>query len=513
MNSRRLASLKRFVYYLVNRPQLGSSDSRIVNNFLVLNMLRDKMILRLSLAVFVWLVLHSGYTFSQERKDESASTATAKTSEGAGKQAGQSPSSAEGTAPTASQAPLDPIVARIDMTLKLKDEVIGTIGKGDLLTVVTEREKDFVILTLNGKKGAVAKSNAVKLSESLPIYEELILQAPEDGRLYTLRASAHWAMGDAKKALADYDKAIDLGYDSPHAYASRGLFLSAMGESDKAIADFSKAIKADPKDEVSFMNRASVYMAIGQYAKATEDYSAALDVRKENPVLYSQRAVSYKLQGKLEEALKDYDRAIELVEKDISAWMGRGFIKFQLGRFQSAVDDFSKVIELAPQSAVAFNNRGFNHQQLKEYDKALADYQRAVELAPRYVLALQNRAWLLTICEQEELRDPASAVEIAKIVNEITEFKDINDLTLLGATFAAAGDYETAVGWQEKVVAIANAEQKPVAGKILALYQDKKPIDPGLLEQSQADTSSQSPASAATNSQVPKSATEKATDK
>jgi tetratricopeptide (TPR) repeat protein len=438
------------------------------------------MIQRLTLLFLVSFLSIPAFVFSQEKTQEVNTTEKAAQANSAGAE--------KGSEAPAAQAPLDPMVARIDMTLKLKDAVIDTITKGDLMTIVAEREKDYVIQTLKGKKGAVAKSNAVKLEESLPIYDELILEAPEDGRLYTLRASAHWAMGDGPKALADYDKAIDLGYNAPHAYASRGLFLSAMGESQKAIADFSKAIEGDAKDEVSYMNRASVYMAIGEYSKATEDYSAALKVRSENPVLYSQRAVSYKLQGKLNEALADYDKSIELVEKDISAWMGRGFVKFQMGKHQAAVDDFSKVIELAPQSAVAFNNRGFNYQQLKEYQKALDDYKRAVELAPRYVLALQNRAWLLTVCEKEELRDPASAVEIAQIVNEISEFKDISDLTLMAAAFACADDFETAVGWQEKAIAIATPEQKVLAEKILALYQDKKKIDPSLLEQSQVDT-------------------------
>ncbi len=398
-------------------------------------------------------------------------------------------SAAAPAADTAAPASADPIVAKIDLTLKLKDQVIDTINKGDLLTVVQEREKDYVILTSNGKKGAIAKENAAKLNDSLPVFDELILQAPEEGRLYTLRAGTHWAMGNEKKALADFDKAIELGYTAPHAYASRGMFHAKLHNFDEAIADFTKAIEADPKDEVSLMNRASVFMQLGYFPKAADDYTAALSIRKENPLLYSQRAVAYKLQGKLEEAVKDYDKAIALVEKDISAWMGRGFVKFQLGQHQAAIDDFSKVIELAPQSAVAFNNRGFNYQQIKQFKKAAEDYQRAMELAPRYVLALQNRAWLLATCEESAVRDPVAAIEIAKTINEISEFKDISDLTLLGAAFAAAGEFETAVGWQEKALAIASTEQKVLAEKILALYQDKKELDPAILEQSQSDAS------------------------
>lgn len=426
----------------------------------------------------------SGLALSSRALGQEASTPSAQSSDSS-----QPPATATQSTDSAATANADPIVAKIDLTLKLKDQIIDTISKGDLLTVVQEREKDYVILTSNGKKGAIAKENVAKLNDSLPVFDELILHAPEEGRLYTLRAGTHWAMGNEEKALADFNKAIELGYTAPHAYASRGMFHAKLHNFDEAIADFTKAIETDAKDEVSLMNRASIYMQLGHFAKAVDDYSAALKIRKENPLLYSQRAVAFKLLGKLEESVRDYDKAIELVDKDISAWMGRGFVKFQLGKHQAAIDDFSKVIELAPQSAVAFNNRGFNYQQIKQFKKAADDYQRAMELAPRYVLALQNRAWLLTACEDRSVREPVVAIELAKTINEISEFKDISDLTLLGAAFAAAGEFETAVGWQEKAVALANAEQKVLAEKILVLYQDKKELDPAILEQSQSDTS------------------------
>lgn len=393
-----------------------------------------------------------------------------------------SPSSPHASSPVPGRpVTQDPIVAKIDLKVMLNGEAIDSIQKGDLLNVITEREKDYVIQTLAGKKSIISKDSAVRLPDAVPVYDELLLQSPNEGRLYTLRASAHWANGSAEAALADFDKAIEMGYEESHAYASRGLFHSATGNTTKAIDDFSKAIQIDPENEVPVMNRASVYMALGEYEPAVADYTQALKIRSENPVLYSQRAVAYKLLGQLDKALSDYDQAISIVDKDVSAWLGRGFVKFQMGQHQAAVDDFTKVIELAPQSAVAYNNRGYNYQMLKHYEKSLQDYQRASELAPRYVLAMQNRAWLLTVCEETSLRDPLSAMEIAKSVNEISQYKDLSDLTLLAATYAAAEEFETAIGWQEKAVELAEGDQKTTAEKILSLYQDRKMIDPTLL--------------------------------
>ncbi len=377
----------------------------------------------------------------------------------------------------------EPLVARLQMRLTLDSKVLDVIEKGDLLTVLGERNNSYIIQTFSGHKGAVSKVNAVKLEEAVPIYDELIEENPEEGRLYTLRASARWAAGAVEQALQDYDQAIELGYDAAHAYASRGLFHAAMNSHDAAIADYTAAIEKDPQDEIPLVNRAAVFMATGKFDKAIEDYSSAIAKRPDNPILYSQRAVALKMSGQIEAAIEDYDRTLELSAEDISAWMGRGFLHFQLQQHEAAIKDFSQATELAPQSAVAFNNRGYNYQLLGEHQKALHDFERAVELAPTYLLALQNKAWLLTICDDQKLRNPDSAIETAKQVCEITEFKDPSDLTLLAAAYAAAGEFATAIGWQEKVIELATEQQRLVSKKILNLYQHERSFDPRLLEE------------------------------
>lgn len=377
-----------------------------------------------------------------------------------------------------------PLVARLEMKLTLNKEVIDVIEKGDLLTVLSEREKSYVIQTFNGHKGAVAKVNAVPLAESVEIYDELIEENPDVGRLYTLRAGAYWAIGKAEEALADYSEAIDRGYDEAHAFSSRGLFYASTGRLNEAIEDYTTAIDKDKKDEISLINRASVFMSKGDYAKAAQDYTLASKLRPENPILYSQRAVANKLMGKLEDALADYDQTIELAPKDVAAHMGRGFIKFQLGQHEPAIEDFTKAIELSPQSAVAVNNRGYNYQLLGRHQEALADFARAVELAPRYVLALQNKGWLLTICEERDLRDPVEAIKTAEAICELSEYKNASDLTLLAAAHASAEEFDAAIGWQEKAIELATDQQKSVSQNILRLYQNELPLDPRLLDSS-----------------------------
>ena len=430
--------------------------------------------------LLVFLLSLSTQSFEQSTWGQTGESSSPVPSQNSPTEASQSP------APQIALAANGPVVAGRDLKLTKKDgETLDTIQVGDLLTVLEKRDNQVVIQTFRGHKGIVSENHVVPLAESVPVYDKLIAVQPDDGRLYTLRAGAHWAAGTTEKALADFDQAIEMGYQEPLAYTSRGLFHAESGNHDLAIEDYSRAIETDAKDMVPVANRASAYMAKGEYQRAIDDYSHAIKQAPTAP-LYTQRALAYKLLGDSQRAIDDYSDALQLFPQDAAALLARGYLQFQLKKHEEAIADFSRLIELTPGSAVAFNNRGFNYQQLKQFDKALADYQRAIELAPRYLLALQNRGWLLTICENEGLRDPGKAIETAEVVCELTEYKEVGALVLLAAAHASAEEFEKAIGWQEKAIELAPEEMRESLKKILARYQDKLPLDPQLLEDAPA---------------------------
>jgi len=375
----------------------------------------------------------------------------------------------------------EPRVAKVQMRLNLNDEAIDVIEKGDLLTLVDERDDGFLIRTASGTKGLVAKVNAVSLADSTEIYSDLIAKNQKEGRLYTLRAGAWWAAGKSDEALADFDKAIELGYTAAHAYMSRGLFYAASKNYDKAIEDYARAIDKEPKDAAGLVNRAAAFLASNQLEKSEADYSKAISIQPKSPLLYQQRAVVRKAMAKVDEAIADFSQAIQLhgpeTPQSITAWMSRGFLYFQLGKNEPAVEDFGHVIQLNSKATVAYNNRGYNLQQLGKSVDALADFDKSIELEPKYSLAHQNRAWLLATAENMSIRNAAAAVISATTACELNEYKDLSDMAALAAAHSANDEFDKAVGIQEKIVERAPPLQKKFAESILRLYINKKPFD------------------------------------
>lgn len=370
----------------------------------------------------------------------------------------------------------EPVVARVEMRLALGEELVDTIEKGDLLTVLEERKDDYVIQTHDGTRGAVEKSNAVRIAESGDIYSELIQLHPKEGRYFTLRASSWWALGMVERALKDFDKAIELGYTAAHAYSSRGLFHAATGNFEAAIEDYNQALKIDPDDTAPLINRAAVYMSTKEFELAVKDYTKAMKGLKDPKSLLHQRAIALKAAGDLDAAAEDFQTIIKLDPRNFAAVMGRGYVRFQQMKHRAAIKDFSTAIRLNPKDAVAWNNRGYNLHQLGLYSEAIDDYDKAIELAPKYALALQNRAWLLATAEDDSVADSASAVASAKQACEVTNYESVGDLSALAAALAADGKFNEAVGWQEKVVELVTDAYKPFAQKLLARYQDERPF-------------------------------------
>ena len=126
------------------------------------------------------------------------------------------------SASSLAQTITEPVVARLQMQLQEKGETVDVIEKGDLLTVVQERDDAYIIVTYNGQRGLVGKVNALQLAEAVEIYDELIEESPAEGRYFTLRASAWWARGKEQEALAA-------------AYAESGDFEKAIGWQEKVI--------------------------------------------------------------------------------------------------------------------------------------------------------------------------------------------------------------------------------------------------------------------------------------
>ncbi len=114
----------------------------------------------------------------------------------------------------------------------------------------------------------------------------------------------------------------------------------------------------------------------------------------------------------------------------------------------------------------------------KEYERAMQDYAEVIAINPKSSLGYNNLAWRLATCPKESVRDGKKAVEYATKACELFDWKNPIGLRTLAAASAEAGDFEAAVKWEKKSLALLFGDREPPAAAKVRLkqYEDGKPI-------------------------------------
>ena len=248
-----------------------------------------------------------------------------------------------------------------------------------------------------------------KLIELNPEYDE--------GLAYNLRGCVYENLGQYEKALADFNKALDLNSNNEIVRDNRKRMLKKLNldlstvdalleraeqfkknkEYARAIEDYTKVLELEPNNQNAYFRRGGSYLDAKQYMAAVDDYNKLLVL---NPNY--DRAVHYN-RGQAHRNLKNYDAAIadytkylEREPNDKEAYFNRGMTYIFAQKYEEALADYNKLLALDPDyDSAAYNNRGWAYENLGKYDEALSDYEKALELDPNNEVAKNNRQSIL----------------------------------------------------------------------------------------------------------------------
>jgi tetratricopeptide (TPR) repeat protein len=92
----------------------------------------------------------------------------------------------------------------------------------------------------------------------------------------------------------------------PVALLNQGAAFVEKGQHDRAIAYFNKAIEINPKLAGAYYNRGYVYDEKGQYDTAISDYNKAIEIDPKYAEAYNNRGFAY------HEGKKQYDKESEV---------------------------------------------------------------------------------------------------------------------------------------------------------------------------------------------------------
>ncbi len=226
------------------------------------------------------------------------------------------------------------------------------------------------------------------------IFDEAVNLNPNNAEAYAGRGTTYDDLKQYDAAIADYNKAIELGLNSSWIYNNRGVsYMEGLKQYEKALADYNKAIEIDQNNVFAYSNIGFVYQELKQYDAAIAEYSKAIEIDPNYPLDYNERGIIYYDLKQYDKAIADFNKVIEIDPNDISALNNRGLVYHDLKQYDAAIADYSKAIEINPNEAMSYNNLGWLYVEMKDYSKAIIECNKAVELAPNVSNFYDSRGW------------------------------------------------------------------------------------------------------------------------
>ncbi|HYC88004.1 MAG TPA: tetratricopeptide repeat protein [Thermoanaerobaculia bacterium] len=177
----------------------------------------------------------------------------------------------------------------------------------------------------------------------------------------------------------------------------RGLALMMSGDLPKALASFDRALELDATLSEARLNRGITLLRSGAYAKASAELErVAGDERSavRADAAYH-NAIALDRLGRAADADAWLDRALKLDPELDAALLYAGLLRERRGDLQGAGRAYLEYLKLHPESTVALLRFGVSAQKAGNIDVAKSYLRRVIELAPRSAEGIEARKHLV----------------------------------------------------------------------------------------------------------------------
>jgi tetratricopeptide (TPR) repeat protein len=161
--------------------------------------------------------------------------------------------------------------------------------------------------------------------------------------------------------------------------------------------------------------------------------------------------------GDFEKAKQSVDNALRIDPAFWPALFTRAKLFAGEGRLELALRDCNELMRLHPTFIPAALLRVRTNVWLHNYSAALGEIDHVLSIQPRsndYARALQERARLRATCPDPVFRNGQQSIKDATEACTITSWRDEGMIDVLATAYAEAGDWDSALRYEEKALAV-----------------------------------------------------------
>ena len=172
-----------------------------------------------------------------------------------------------------------------------------------------------------------------------------------------LKVQSHYNLGLAyyhnsqiKKAIAAYEKAVDLEPNFADAYGGLGVIYWRIGDLSAAIRHCQKAIKIAPENIEFHKNLTRIYWQKGMYDAAAVGYRIILELNPSEASALHHLGLILLSKEEYDEAVSCFQKGLQINPDNALTHGALGVAYYKLGEEGPAIHEFREVLRLDPQN-------------------------------------------------------------------------------------------------------------------------------------------------------------------
>ena len=145
--------------------------------------------------------------------------------------------------------------------------------------------------------------------EALANINQALNMDSTDVNFLAQKANIYYENGDAKAAVAEWDKVLAMQPEYGFGYYRRGWFKELSGDLEGGLEDLSMAIVLEPKEPYFYETRGDLYVKLGKRDLADADFKKVIEI-EDTPEKYECIQYAYQGLGQYDKARKAMDMII-----------------------------------------------------------------------------------------------------------------------------------------------------------------------------------------------------------
>ncbi len=223
-----------------------------------------------------------------------------------------------------------------------------------------------------------------KVQEASALFEDAIVQDPNDARAWLDRGLVYEEERDPSEAEKAYRRATEIDGDFAQAYNNLGVLLRERGDLAAAVAMLERAAALDPNLAPARFNLALCYEETRSLEAAEREYLAAIALVPSDPVPRINLAMLYLEADRRDDALGQLREARPQVRTDflLSIPVGEGFRRAGAPAEAVAVLENARDVGPTPPPTELLAELGLAQYALGDLDASIETMRAAVRQSP-----------------------------------------------------------------------------------------------------------------------------------